>query len=206
MKPASLLTAADCWLWACQCSGKDHTTIAYRCFHMNKRSVDIYDRQECQIGTITIPWEHFIDHYDDPFTASDDRQPLMIDTHPACFIDMGRLNLTTSKHANPATSCLPSWVKVTGLKKMPINANKMEEFLWSKMIAITLCTVFSLLPQNTAMGHVNGAVKGVKKYIIIYTFQLFFHWEASSEKKQENELPSGERNFIKYFFTSGKGP
>jgi len=117
MKPASLLTAADCWLWACQCSGKDHTTIAYRCFHTNKRFVDIYDWQECQIGTVTIPWEHFIDHYDDPFTASDDRQPLMIDTHPACFIDVGRLNLTTSKHANPATSCLPSWVKVTGLKK-----------------------------------------------------------------------------------------
>lgn len=74
------------------------------------------------------------------------------------------------------------------------------------MIAIKLCTEFSLLPQNTAMGHANGAVKGVKKYIIIYTFQLLFHWEASSEKKQENELPSGERNFIKCFFTSGEGP
>lgn len=88
-------------------------------------------------------------------------QPLMIDTHPACFTEVGRLNLTTIKQANPATSCLPSWVMATGLKKMPINANKMEEFFWSKMISIKLCTEFSLLPQNMAMGHANGVVTGV---------------------------------------------
>lgn len=58
---------------------------------------------------------------------------------------------------------------------MPINANKMEEFFWSKMISIKLCAEFSLLPQTMAMGHASEVVKGVNKYIIIYSSQLFFN-------------------------------
>lgn len=75
------------------------------------------------LETGMIPRVHFLVQCDDLLRVFDDRYPLF------ASLAVGRSGYINSKHANPAdpcTSCLPSWKMATGLKNVPINANKFQ--------------------------------------------------------------------------------